>query len=63
MDQETIQYLLILFEKIQEESHDHNPGIETTKDFVAGIEVEAALRHELTSSQVNSNLFTQANTT
>ncbi|KAI5408634.1 hypothetical protein KIW84_054466 [Lathyrus oleraceus] len=51
MDQETAQDLLTLFQKMREESNVDNTGFETTKDFVAGIEVEAASRHELTSSE------------
>jgi hypothetical protein len=34
-----------------------------TKEFEAWIEAEASSRHKLTSSQVNTNLFIQANHT
>lgn len=49
MDKGALRNLLIILQNIQEESR--------------GIEVEAASSHELTSSEVNSNLFIQANNT
>ncbi|XP_050880983.1 uncharacterized protein LOC127084545 isoform X1 [Lathyrus oleraceus] len=48
MDEGALRNLLIIIQNIQEESRGHN-----TKDFIAGIEVEAASRHELTSSEEN----------
>lgn len=63
MDRETFTYLLILLVQMREESHGHNRGIKLTIGFFAGIEVEAASRHELKSPQVNRNLFIQANNT
>jgi hypothetical protein len=38
-----------------------NPSVETTKDFDVGSKVQAASSgHEMTSLQVNANLFIQA---
>ncbi|KEH33799.1 hypothetical protein MTR_3g453010 [Medicago truncatula] len=37
-----------------------NPSVETTKDFDVGSKVQASSGHEMTSSQVNANIFIQA---
>jgi hypothetical protein len=57
-----------LYQQFQEKSKGHHNGNEnssaqTTKEFAAWIEAEASSRHKLTSSQVNTNLFIQANHT
>lgn len=58
-----------LFNQLQQESEGYDTGDESssseiTQDFAAEIEVEVASVHELiTTSQVNTNLFIQANHT
>jgi len=49
------------YRQFQEGSKDHkndneNPNAQSTKEFAAWIEVQAALGHKLTSSQVNIKL-------
>lgn len=56
------------FPQLQEEYKGQDNGNEnlkaqTTKEFASWIEVQAALGHNLTSSQVNIKLFIQANHT
>jgi hypothetical protein len=57
-----------LYRQFQEKAKGHhndneNSSAQTTKEFAAWIEAEAASRHKLTSSEVNTILFIQANHT
>jgi hypothetical protein len=57
-----------IYQQFQEESKGHNNGNENpsaniTQEFAAWIEAKIASRHKLTSSQVNTNIFIQANCT
>ncbi|CAJ2638663.1 unnamed protein product [Trifolium pratense] len=63
-DFETMKNLLNPFQQLQE-SKDHDPGdenlsAETNKDNSVGIEVETALGHELTSSQIQMKQIPEA---
>ncbi|PNY04648.1 putative CC-NBS-LRR resistance protein [Trifolium pratense] len=64
-DFETMKNLLNPFQQLQQESKDHDPGdenlsAETNKDNSVGIEVETALGHELTSSQIQMKQIPEA---
>jgi hypothetical protein len=57
-----------LYRQFQEKAKGHhndneNSSAQTTKEFAAWIEAEAASRHKLISSRVNTILFIQANHT
>jgi hypothetical protein len=68
VDFDLYSHMESLYRQFQEKAKGHhndneNSSAQTTKEFAAWIEAEAASRHKLTSSQVNTILFIQANHT